>query len=180
MRLGAQSILVAACAAATLILAPQVDAQERATFDLEPLADEDLGNLRGGFFTVDGYAFDFGAVVRTTIDGQPALEQRLTWTPDGVTIDNLAGGPAHLPGIGGVGFNLSDASGTTLVGHRLVDGHLQGFIINSGNDRNIGQDIQVDLTLPAFDAVQKDILSGRLGMRIDMDMASGLVSASGQ
>lgn len=181
MKRGLRSVLTAACAAAAFMLAPHAMAQEADPFDMAPLADEALGDLRGGFFTVDGITFDFGATVRTTIDGQPALEQRLTWTPTGATLEDISGMPSTaLPGIGGVGLNLSDAAGITLVGHRLVDGQLQGFIVNSANNRDIGQDIQIDLTLPGFDVVQKDMLTSQLGMRIDMDMAAGLVAANGQ
>lgn len=181
MKLALRPILMAAFAAAAFAAVPHATAQEAQSVGMEPFSDEELSNARGGFFTVDGYTFDFGAVVRTTVDGQSALEQRLTWTPTGVTIQDVSGMPAsQLPGIGGVGLDLSDATGTTLVGHRLVDGQLQGFIINSGNDRNIGQDIKIDLTLPGFDAVQKDLMAGRLGMRIDMDMAVGLVGANSQ
>jgi len=174
------TLLAIACAM-TAMFAPVAAAQETKPPDMASLADKELGNLRGGFLTAEGYTFDFGAVVRTTVDGQPALEQRLTWTPDGVVIENASGIPAsQLAGIGGIGLDLSDATGTTLVGHRLVDGQIQGFIVNSGNNRDIGQDIQVNLTLPGFDMVQKNMLAGQLGMRIDMDMAAGLVGANGQ
>lgn len=176
-----RSLLAIACAMTAVAFAPRATAQETDPFDMEPLVDDELGNLRGGFFTAAGYTFDFGAVVRTTVDGQPALEQRLTWTPSGAMIEGASGMPAsHLPGIGGIGLDLSDATGTTLVGHRLVDGQIQGFIVNSGNNRDIGQDIQINLTLPGFDMVQQNMLAGRLGMRIDTDMATGLVVASGQ
>lgn len=175
-----RSLLAIACAMTAVVFAPRAMAQETDPFDMEPLADEDLGSLRGGFFTAGGYTFDFGAIVRTTVDGQPALEQRLTWTPNGTTIEDVSGMPATQLPIGGIGLDLSDASGTTLVGHRLVDGQIQGFIVNSGNNRDIGQDIQINLTLPGFDTVQKDMLAGRLGFSIDIEMANSLVTANGQ
>lgn len=173
-------VFLAVCATAALAAVPCAKAQT-APFNMEPLADEELGALRGGFLTAGGYTFDFGAIVRTTVDGQPVLEQRLTWTANGATIEDISGMPAsELPGIGGMGLDLSDTTGRTLVGHRLVDGQIQGFIINSGSNRDIGQDIQINLTLPGFDMVQKDILAGRLGMRIDADISAGLLAASGQ
>jgi hypothetical protein len=172
------SVFLIACAVAALA-APHAMAQGTNPFNMEPLADEELGNLRGGFFTAGGYTFDFGAIVRTTVDGQPALEQRLTWSSNGATVEDVSGKPAsQLPGIGGIGLDLSDATGTTLVGHRLVDGQIQGFIVNSGSNRDIGQDIQINLTLPGFDMVQKDMLASRLGIHIDMDISAGLVAAS--
>lgn len=174
------TILAAVCAVMAIMFAPSAVAQEAEDFNLKPMADEELGELRGGFFTVDGLTFDFGAIVRTTIDGLPALESRLTWTPEGMVIDDLSTiTPGTLPVAGGWGLDLSDSTGTTLVGHRLIDGALQGFILNSGDNRDIRQDMQITLTLPGFEAVQQNILSDRLGMRIEMDMSHGLLGSSG-
>ena len=135
--------------------------------------------LRGGLLFADGIAFEFGATVRTTIDGQPALETRLTWTQDGALVEDmsaLVGGP--LPEFDGFGLSITDASGTTLVGHRLLAGELQGFIINTGDNRNIRQEMDVTLTLPGFELTQRDMMTDRLGFRIDMDVAGGLIRSN--
>jgi hypothetical protein len=168
---------IAACA----LLAAHAPAlpQEGVLDGLTPVADADLAGLRGGLLFAGGIAFDFGATVRTTIDGQPALETRLTWTPDGVVIEDLsalAGGP--IPEFSGFGLTLIDATGTTLVGHRLLDGELQGFIINTGDNRNIRQEMDVTLTLPGFEAVQRDMITDRLGFRIAADMADSLIRST--
>jgi hypothetical protein len=177
------TICLAACVLGAVLAAGTAWAQDRTdrvdVADLPSIADEALEDLRGGFFTVDGITFDFGAIVRTTVDGQPALETRLSWTPDGVMIQDLSTlTSAALPGTGGWGLDLSDASGMTLVGHRLLDGELQGFILNSGDNRSIHQSLEITLTLPGFDSVQRSILDGRLGMAIGMDVQDGLVRAS--
>lgn len=170
--------LLAACA---LLLAAhgQALSQEAVVDDLTPLADEELADLRGGLLFAGGIAFEFGAVVRTTIDGQPALETRLTWTPDGVVVEDfsaLAGGP--IPAFNGFGLTLTDATGATLVGHRLLEGELQGFIINTGDNRNIRQELDVTLTLPGFEAVQRDMITDRLGFRIGADVADSLIRST--
>ncbi len=164
---------------AGLLLAPAAHPQEAFLDSLTPLSDTDLSDLRGGLLYAEGIAFDFGAIVRTTIDGQPALETRLTWTPDGVVVEDmsaLAGGP--IPEFNGFGLTLADATGTTLVGHRLLDGELQGFIINTADNRNIRQEMEITLNLPGFEAMQRDMLTGRLGFRIDMDVAGGLLRST--
>ena len=153
--------------------------QEAVLDDLTPIANEELADLRGGLLFAGGIAFDFGATVRTTIDGQPALETRLTWTPDGVVIEDLsvlAGGP--IPEFNGFGLTLADATGTTLVGHRFLDGELQGFIINTGDNRNIRQEMDITLTLPGFEAIQRDMITDRLGFRITADMADSLIRST--
>ena len=171
---------VIACVACAGHLVSTAAAQEGALSDLAPMDTAALEDLRGGYFTVDGITFDFGAIVRTTIDGQPALESRLTWTPQGVLVEDLSAYPSGaLPG-GGWGIDLSDASGMTLVGHRLLDGQMQGFILNSGDGRDITQSLEVTLTLPGFDAIQRSMATDRIGLAIGMDVADSLIRASGQ
>jgi hypothetical protein len=174
------TLRVIACIACAAHLASTAAAQEGDLSGLAPMDTAALEDLRGGFFTVDGITFDFGAIVRTTIDGQPALESRLTWTPQGVLVEDLSAYPSGvLPG-GGWGIDLSDASGMTLVGHQLLDGQMQGFILNSGDGRDISQSLEVTLTLPGFDAIQRSMTTDRIGLAIGMDVTDGLIRASGQ
>lgn len=169
-----------ACVVCAVHLASTAVAQDRDLSDLAPMDTAALEDLRGGYFTVDGITFDFGAIVRTTIDGQPALESRLTWTPTGLLVEDISTYPTGaLPG-GGWGIDLSDASGMTLVGHRLLDGQMQGFILNSGDGRDVTQSLEVTLTLPGFDAMQRSMSTDRIVLAIGMDVADGLIRASGQ
>jgi hypothetical protein len=55
------------------------------------VSNDDLANMRGGFFTAAGAQFDFGASIRTMVNGQLALQTSLQWTPTGVTTQQLAG-----------------------------------------------------------------------------------------
>jgi hypothetical protein len=47
--------------------------------------------MRGGFFTAAGAQFDFGASIKTMVNGQLALQTNLTWTPQGPDISSLSG-----------------------------------------------------------------------------------------
>lgn len=163
-----------------LVLAPWSAHPQEAILDqLTPLAEGELADLRGGLLFAGGIAFDFGATVRTTINGQLALETRLTWTPEGVVVEDLSAvAGASIPEFNGFGLNITDATGTTLVGHRLLDGELQGFIINTGDNRDIRQEMDVNLSLPGFAAIQRDMVTDRLGFRIDMDVADSLVRST--
>jgi hypothetical protein len=160
-----------------LLLAPRPAQTQEAVLDgLTLLPAEELATFRAGLLLAGGIAFEFGAIVRTTVDGRAALETRLTWTPDGVVVEDMSAFPdAPIPEFHGFGLTITDATGTTLVGHRLLDGGLQGFIINTGDNRNIRQDLNVTLTLPGFDAIQRDMLTDRLGFRIGSGVAGGLV-----
>lgn len=170
--------ILAACS--LLILAPSAAHPQEAVLEgLTPLAADELADLRGGLLFADGVAFDFGATVRTTINGQPTLETRLTWTPEGVVVEDLSAlAGAAIPEFDGFGLRITDGTGTTLVGHRLLAGELQGFIINTGDNRDIRQDMDITLNLPGFEAVQRDMLTEKLGFRINMDVADSLVRSS--
>ena len=55
------------------------------------VSNDDLSNMRGGFFTAGGAQFDFGASVQTLVNGQVALQTNLQWTPAGAMVQQLAG-----------------------------------------------------------------------------------------
>ncbi len=57
----------------------------------DPVSNRALAKMRGGFFTAAGAQFDFGASVKTMVDGQLALMSTLNWTPAGPQVQQLAG-----------------------------------------------------------------------------------------
>ena len=64
--------------------APLGDASRR-------VSNDELSNMRGGFFTAAGAQFDFGASIQTMVNGQLALQTNLNWTPSGPVIQQLTG-----------------------------------------------------------------------------------------
>jgi hypothetical protein len=55
------------------------------------ISNAELSGMRGGFFTAGGAQFDFGASIKTMVNGQLALQTNLTWTPQGPDISSLSG-----------------------------------------------------------------------------------------
>lgn len=55
------------------------------------VSNAELSGMRGGFFTAGGAQFDFGASIKTLVNGQLALQTNLTWTPQGPNISSLSG-----------------------------------------------------------------------------------------
>jgi hypothetical protein len=53
--------------------------------------NDDLSDMRGGFFTAAGAHFDFGASVQTMVNGQLALQTNVQWTPAGPAVQQLSG-----------------------------------------------------------------------------------------
>jgi len=182
------------CAGALLMAQPTLGAPVSPFDSLAPMSDEDLGDMRGGFLTAGGVSFDFGAVVRTYVDGQLALETRLTWTPTGAVTEQITGslpgwtplvlgqaGGLDLSGLspGSNGLVLTDANGTTALVHNVLNGQLQNLVVNAADNRDIRQDMQVMLTLPNFDVMQQDFSVAQLGSQIFQDVDWGGIRATG-
>src|SRR5690349_16062834 len=59
--------------------------------DKAALSDDELADMRGGFLTAGGAQFDFGASIKTMVNGQVALQTSLQWTNAGAITQQLAG-----------------------------------------------------------------------------------------
>ena len=55
------------------------------------VSNEELSQMRGGFFTAAGAQFDFGASVQTMVNGKLALLTNVQWTPAGAVTQQLQG-----------------------------------------------------------------------------------------
>lgn len=173
-----KALLSAAAAFAMLGLWEQpAQAQVEAQDELIPLSDDDLAEMRGGFLMADGVTFDFAATVHTTVNGVQVMDSRVTWTPQGAKLETLSGMTPRDLASGGVGITLKDSSGLTTIGHRLLEGELQGFILNTADNRTVTHNIDVTLTLPGFDMVQSGMVQALTGMRLSQDVANALLGA---
>jgi hypothetical protein len=76
-----------------LMSAPAMaETQLKAVLDGEAaVSDDDLADMRAGFFTAAGAQFDFGASIKTMVNGQLALQTSLQWTQAGAVTQQLAG-----------------------------------------------------------------------------------------
>jgi hypothetical protein len=151
----------------------------------ERLADVVLDEQRGGLRTPDGLEFGFGAVVRTFVDGALALETQVTWgelgavqsvekgAPDGLAAASLPDGAA-----GWTGLVLPGDGGVTTVLQKLDGGAVRNVILNTANNRQIRQETEVTLNVPALDQLQRDALAAQIGLRLDAAVASALGEAA--
>ena len=57
----------------------------------DQVSNAELSGMRGGFFTAAGVQFDFGASIKTMVNGQLALQTNLTWTPKVPDLSSLSG-----------------------------------------------------------------------------------------
>ncbi len=183
-----------ACAAALLSVQPALSQTASVPEAPIPLSDAELADMRGGFLTAGGVVFDFGAIVRTYVNGALALETRLTWTPAGPVTEQTTGslpgwtpivsdqvGALDLTGLpaGASGLVLNDENGTTALIHNVMNGQLQNMVLNAADGRDIRQDMQVMLTLPNFEDMQRDYSFDRIGTQISQDLAWASIRGPG-
>jgi hypothetical protein len=154
------------------------------------VADADLDDMRGGFLVADGVAFDLGAVVRTTVNGELVLQTVVNWTPTGPQVSQEA-----APGLSAAtaadlkaaaattGMNLQGLSGenvfllnggSTAVAHRLDAGAIENILVNQADGQTIKQDMAVTLTIPGLENISRGFLKDLVAMRMLDDMQSSL------
>lgn len=143
------------------------------------LSNQALAEQRGGLQTPSGMTFGFGATVRTYIDGQVALETKLTWTDQGAQTQNLGTSSAGaalpgswtdvLPGVGG---------GATTVTHTLAADNISSLVINTANNRTIRQQTDVTLVLPQLADLQRQAAGDRIAA--NLQTAVGLALRTGK
>ncbi len=181
-----------AMAAAAAILALGLSGQNAHAADLsafdgaEVVAEETMADMRGGFISIGGVQIGFGATVRTYADGALALVTQLTWTQAGVIAHSTTGElgaridaatAQQLAGLGvrglqgGDGVAVFGPTGATAVIHRVTDGNVQNFIVNTQNDVAFRQEIDVELVLPGFEVAQSGMSLDQMGIRLRDDLA---------
>lgn len=183
MPVSVRTILLASATIAALS-SPVSAAEAEWGMDIEVMADEEMSDLRGGF-EVAGVSFDFGAIITSTLNGAPVLTTQLTWTDAGAIVERTMSNVGQnledmtpearealgLNGLeGGGGVVIQDEQGVTAFVHNVTESSLQNIIVNSATGRDLGQDIDVTLTLPGFEAIQGSLLLERFGLRIDEDL----------
>lgn len=136
-----------------------------------PLSDAELDTLRGGIQTPLGLDIGFGATVRTFVNGQLALETRLTWTDAGpvtsetrADLSSITGGPVFVGRLGEA--VASTPGGATTILHDLADGRIASVIINTADNRTIRQETSITLTLPQLADLQSRIAGAQLSNAI--------------
>jgi hypothetical protein len=189
----------AAAAAAAATRAPDYDLSANLAVQ-DPLAqpdqfatlsDEELSGQRGGFMTPLGLEVGFGAIVRTTIDGALALEQTLTVTDQGVVRDVTAGAltPDLVAAAAAGGINLDPSAnlagvvspgadgGATAVLTDVGNNFLNSLVINTANNRQVTQDTQINLNIPAFSSFQQTAMGAQMLLRFDQELGSALAAS---
>lgn len=131
------------------------------------LSDAELARQRGGFMTPLGLDIGFGATVKTFVDGQLALETRLTWTDRG-PLTERSGALAQGAAASDAGWTatLAGRGGETRILQDLSNGRIASVVTNTANDRDIRQETEITLTLPQLPALQQQFAAARTALSL--------------
>lgn len=156
-------ILVAICAG--LIAGPAFGQ----ALDGAPLDRQALTSARGELVTGAGLTFGFGARVRTYVDGALSLESTLSLTDKGMVAERAkvnealtatSGETAAAGGITLPGVNPSDVivlpgdGGATALLQNLTAEQISNVVINTANNRDLRQEVDLTFILPGFAETQ--------------------------
>lgn len=156
----------------------------------EALSLEEMENTRGGLMTPWGQDIGFGAVVRTYVDGQLALQSQLTWTPDGAVRNYDVGAPTQDLAAAAAAFGLKvDPSaqgllapgdnGATVVLHDIGSDRIAGLILNNADNRTVRQSTEVTLNIPGLEAAQRDMAASAMDSQLQSALGQALAGSLG-
>ncbi len=109
-----------------------------AAFNAIPMSDQELGEIRAGFITVNGIELDIGFELRTIINGVVIADQAI----------QLTSPTSHMVGKKIKSVVLwNEDGGTTSVNHELTSGGLNSTVVNSQNNVSIQQFTTLSVTV---------------------------------
>ena len=164
-------LLLAAGLAGGALIASPAYARER-------MSDEQLDSHRAGFMTPTGVEIGLGADVRTYVDGQLALETRLTWTDQGVTREVIAGQETQdvQAAAARLGLDLTGdwkgvvieqpgggaSAALTTIGRDAVG----NLLVNTASDQDLRLETEITVMVADFEGVQQQFLQEQATMNL--------------
>lgn len=186
---------VACIAFSSALLVPQTASAEPASAVGLPalVPDEDLDKLRGGF-VVNGLGVNFGADIRTYVNGELMLQTVLNWGADGAeTVQTAAAGlsPVDVSTLengvlsnGNIRMKVGDTpvyllnNGQTAIVHETASG-VQNMLINTASDFEAVQEVDATLTLSGYESFNSDMMMDRIGNALGDVVGQGAIGALG-
>ncbi len=141
--------------------------------ELVAVGDEELSGQRGGF-ALAGMNINFGAELRSYIDGEMVLMTRLSWMDDSVTKTQLvspgltpamalngvvSSGQIRLPAGNLDTFQANN--GGTVIAHGVEQG-LRSVIINTANGVQLATEADVSLDVAGYSAFREQVMQMRI------------------
>lgn len=182
MTQGLKILALAATLAGGVIAAGPAEARS-------PMSDAEMAGRRAGIQTPLGYEIGLGAVVRTYVNGQLALESRLTWAEQGLMREFTVGQPtpdtqAAAARLGlkldgdWIGLILENPDGFTAALNSFTADRVGNLLINTASDQDIRLETEVILDIPELERFREQFQTEQLDLRIQDALNSALTSAA--
>lgn len=153
-----------------------------------PLSDAELALRRAGIMTPLGYEIGLGAVVRTYVGGELALESRLTWSEQGIARTFTVGQPtpdtqaaAARMGLNldedWIGLVLENPDGFTAALNSFTSDRIGNLIVNTASDQDIRLETEVILDIPELARFQQQFQAEQTDLRIQDALSNALRDA---
>ncbi|MDR3424178.1 MAG: hypothetical protein P4M13_03745 [Alphaproteobacteria bacterium] len=141
-------------------LMPLPDSGRIVLADATPLTSAEMQDIRGGFSDPSGLIYNFSVNVQTDVQGATVFTRSISLSPSGSggqfqAVANASLLPQNFPSnlsismIGnGTGVTISNASGQNItILNQAANGAPASIILNTSSNANIGQSVNVGLTL---------------------------------
>lgn len=179
-------------ALAAMICPQAAQAAPPAAADLPALVpDEDLDKLRGGFVW-SGLDINFGADIRTYVDGNLLLHTVLNWTDNGAeTVQTAAPGLTAADadslqnGVlanGNIRMKVGESpvflinNGQTAIQHD-TSGGIRNMLINTANGLNSVQEVEARLDLSGYEGFNASMTLDRIKGALDVASDQAAIGA---
>ena len=190
----ASTIIAPAVALLAFVNPVAVQAQSAAATDLPILVSEDeLDELRGGF-AWSGLDINFGADIRTYVDGNLVLQTVLNWTDNGaetmqIAADGLTPAAASqlqngILSNGNIRMKVGESpvyllnDGRTAISHQTGSG-VQNMLINTAIGLNSVQEVNATIDLGGYQDFSSTLMRDRLGNALDDVAGQAAIGALG-
>lgn len=180
------------CAAVTLPSSASAQGNEKSDLAIL-LSEDDLEELRGGF-VVSGMTVNFGADIRTYVDGELLLQTVLNWGPKGAeTVQTAAAGltPVDVASLesgvlsnGNIRMKVGDTpvfllnDGQTAISHETASG-IQNLLLNTATGLDAVQQVDATLTLSGYEQFNAELMTDRLVSSLNDLAGQGVIGALG-
>lgn len=127
-----------------------------------PLSPGQMANLRGGFVDPNGFLVSFAVNVQTEVDGNVSFTRSFTIAPAANGQLQLANSNQSLTGNAtilnnGAGIQVTGPGGTVTVLNQTAAGVPSSIVINTANNQNIKQTVDVGITLQNMQSILSKI-----------------------
>jgi hypothetical protein len=155
-----------------------------------PLSDTELGVIRGGYVNVGGLNFDFGATLRTYVDGSLALQTTLTLSDQGAVTTQMVSDPnaLSLQAAPALGLNVGTSAGGgivipgvtgggTVIIQNLSDSQIRNMVVNNAQDRTITQNTALNFVIPNLSQLQQSTAAQQIQSGLEQAVGNALRAA---